>query len=179
MLTWLPIPGLATTPENKLKPESELEACADHYENPEADSETYGVTDGSCCKEKKKSQISICIDAHSSAPVKGLGRSHERRSDGCILATRSQCRLTSSMSCKQKWRSLCVCKGCDAFDCQLHAFVRRHRAIALGRSYANRECLPARIVTLDRHANHGPTYSAKTGSYTETIRIDPSPAGRI
>jgi hypothetical protein len=36
-------------------------------------------------------------------------------------------RLTSSMSCKQKWRSLCVCKGCDTFDCQLHAFVRRQR----------------------------------------------------
>jgi hypothetical protein len=35
--------------------------------------------------------------------------------------------LTSSMSCKQKWRSLCACKGCDTFDCQLHAFVRRRR----------------------------------------------------
>jgi hypothetical protein len=32
------------------------------------------------------------------------------------------------MSGKRKWRSLCVCKGCDTFDCQLHAFVRRRRA---------------------------------------------------
>ena len=35
------------------------------------------------------------------------------------------CRLTSSMSCKQKWRGLCACKGRDTFVCPFHAFVRR------------------------------------------------------
>ena len=40
----------------------------------------------------------------------------------------AECRLTSTMSCKQQRRSLCVCKGCDAFGCQLHALVRRRRA---------------------------------------------------
>jgi len=41
-----------------------------------------------------------------------------------------ECRLTTGISCRQKRPGLCSssCKGQDAFDCQLHAFVRRNRA---------------------------------------------------
>jgi len=42
----------------------------------------------------------------------------------------AECRITPGMSRREKWRGLCACKGRDAFDCQLHPFVRRQRDAA-------------------------------------------------
>jgi hypothetical protein len=49
---------------------------------------------------------------------------------GLNVAPRGLRRLTTWMSCRQKWRSLCSssCKGSVAFGCQLHPTVRRRLA---------------------------------------------------
>jgi hypothetical protein len=57
-----------------------------------------------------------------------LKRDTEQSERKCAKAVNEH--LTSGISCRRKWRSLCESKGCDTFDCQLHAFVRRQRTVA-------------------------------------------------
>jgi hypothetical protein len=58
------------------------------------------------------------------------------------LQGRLYCRLTSGIGCRQKRLGPCssLCKGQDAFGCQLHALVRRRRDRLLRRSCVGRSC---------------------------------------
>jgi len=78
---------------------------------------------GKCAKRRPLGHSARSTVGTATAPK---GRNSRRSPTAPFL--RHEVRRTLKLSCRQKWRALCGCKGRDTFDCQLQRRVRRQHA---------------------------------------------------